>query len=92
MGSQDVTELGDDRSRLSSHRDTAAALVPSGIKNLRAARMRSLCRLLKTGSLQFCMELPHKIKHGAALGPSESASGNMSEETPNTDSKECMPL
>ena len=45
---------------------------------------------MQTGAaaVECCMEIPQKIKNGTALGPSDSTSGNSSEETQNTNAKE----
>ena len=41
-----------------------------------------------TATVESSMELPQKIKHGTALWPSDSTSGNLSKETGNNNSKE----
>ena len=45
---------------------------------------------MQTGAatVESSMEIPQKIKNGAALWPSDSTPGNLSEETRNTNLKE----
>ena len=43
-----------------------------------------------TATMENNMEFPQKIKNGTALWPSDSTSGNISEETQNANSKEYM--
>ena len=46
----------------------------------------------RAASVENSMELPQKIKNGTVLWPSNSASGNVSEEAQNTNSKGYMHL
>ena len=44
---------------------------------------------MQTGAaLENSMEFPHKIKNGTNFWPSNSTAGNISKESPNTNSKE----
>ena len=41
-----------------------------------------------SATIESSMEIPQEIKNGTALWPSDATSGNLSEETWNTNSKE----
>ena len=45
------------------------------------------------GTVESSVEVPEKIKNISAFSPSDPTSGNISKETPNTNSEECkLPL